>query len=527
MSPLRHGLVVFGAALALLLWMAPPLSSYLANSDHGYQLSLARLITLGAFPYVDLIFHYGPLVAWTSALALWWSGGLIGETVVCAAGYAAALACLASAARARIGWIAGWAVPLVALLFLARFYKWYFWLFPAVTLLLFHRYLKSESAPPERGLFMAGLTAGFCALYRLDLGLVLAVFWGIVALTGRRGLIQARFAAAGLRVAAGFAAPMAAWLLVLAAVGGAEAVASYAAATLDGGTGVVSGWSRGPAPFDAGAPFSPASGLRIALWIVPLCFVAGLVLGGWRSLRGPDERQADARFLAGASLLGIGLLPQAFYRADGHHLLQALSPFFVVAPLLVRQLLHELAGRAPGWKNLGRAAVAAAVLATVVAAVAIRPFGARDLAPIASNGFERLAELARGLTAQPRDPLAAAIRELSSTVPESARILVIPWTTCQVYFFAERSMSGMFNMYAPHILDDPAWRRRNLEQIRAHPPAAVLVAAGFLNPRSKPARVFRSFQPELDGYLRSNYTEVGFRRGPLQILRRASPSSPQ
>ena len=203
MSPLRHGLAVSGAVTVLLLWLAPPLSSYLINSDHGYQLSLGALIGRGAFPYVDLVFHYGPMVAWSSALALWGSGSLLGETVLCAVGYAAAIGCLGGVARARLGRVAGWLVPLVAVLFLARFYKWYFWLFPAVTLVLLHRYMADESAE-DGGLIAGGVSAGLCALFRFDLGIVLLVVWLAVAMFGRAGLVAPGFARRGLIAAMGF-----------------------------------------------------------------------------------------------------------------------------------------------------------------------------------------------------------------------------------------------------------------------------------------------------------------------------------
>jgi hypothetical protein len=516
---LRYGIPVFVVAWVLLLWMAPPLTSYLTNPDHGYQLSLGRLITLGAFPFVDLIFHYGPMVALTSAWALWCSGGLLGETIVCATGYAAALGCLAEVARARAGRIAGFLVPLVGLVFLARFYKWYFWLFPALALLLLHRYL-ARDAEPLRGLFTAGLTAGLCALYRLDLGVVLLILWCIVAVTGPRGLVQARFPIAILRVAVGFAAPVATWLVALAASGGTAALRSYGAATFDGGRGVVAGWSHGAAPFDASHLLSPASALWIALLVVPLCLLGGLALGSWQSRSAPADPRGDARFLAGASLLGIGLLPQALYRADPHHLLQALPPFLVVAPLLARQLSQELEARSHGWRHLGRLAVAAIALATLLSGIGLRSFGGKDLAPLASNGFERLADLAAGLTApKPRYPISAAMWQLAALTPPDGRILVVPMSS-QIYYFAERPMSGLLNIYAPSILSDPFWRERNLEHVREHPPEAILVRSGFVDPESQNARKLRASFPELEAFLRSRYTRVAFRRGPWTILQR-------
>lgn len=79
-------------------------------------------------------------------------------------------------------------------------------------------------------------------------------------------------------------------------------------------------------------------------------------------------------------------------------------------------------------------------------------------------------------------------------------------------------MSGLLNQYAPHILDDPKWRRLNFEHVLAHPPAAVLVTAVWLNPQSRDAQILRDSHPELDAYLRSHYSVVT-QRGSWRILR--------
>jgi hypothetical protein len=521
MTPLRHGLAVFGLAWLALLWVAPPLEGYLLNSDHGYQLSLARLIQLGAFPYVDLVFHYGPMVAWSSALALWLSGSLIGETVLCATGYAVAVACLAGVARARTGRIAGWVVPVLAIVFLARFYKWYFWIFPALALVSLHVHLAGDGKD-RRDLLLAGVTAGLCGLFRFDLGVVLLALWLAVAFVGREGLVQRGFVGRVLWVVLGFLVPVGAWLGVLAGVGGIDAVADYRAATFDGASGVVSHWSQAPPRFDPTSPFSPESGLRLALTLLPLVLVAGLALGAWRARRRADTPERDARFLAAAALLGIGLLPQAYYRADGHHLLQALPPVFVVAPLAARQLRLELAARSRPVRRSALVAGALAALTAVVSGAGLLRFGGADLSSPASNGLARWTELARGLEGAPPGPLTAALRRTASIPPE-ARVLVVPMVP-QVYYFAERPMSGVLNMYAPGILDDPHWRERNLRHVAAHPPHLVFTSQAMLHPRSPHARAFQRSQPELSRYLRANYREVAFTRGPWILLRRGAPA---
>lgn len=242
-------------------------------------------------------------------------------------------------------------------------------------------------------------------------------------------------------------------------------------------------------------------------------------VGAWRSLGRTGVDATEARFLAGASLLGIGLLPQAYYRVDAHHLLQALPPFLLVAPVVARRVIREAPGLPRAARHAAGAIGGALVLAALTAGVGLRSFGGSDLSPLASNGFARLSALARGLDPADPAPLAAAIRGLAAAATPDERILVVPMLP-QVYYFARRPMSGVLNMYAPHILEGARWRKRNLQNILAHPPGAVLVGAAFLNPRSQKAQTFRRSHPELNRYLRSTYREVASAHGPWRILHR-------
>ena len=68
----RYGtFFVFTMVSIYLLWRAPDLNRLLSNPDHGYQISLGYLVTQGRFPFVDMIFVYGPLVAFMSAVCPW------------------------------------------------------------------------------------------------------------------------------------------------------------------------------------------------------------------------------------------------------------------------------------------------------------------------------------------------------------------------------------------------------------------------------------------------------------------------
>src|SRR5262249_47278728 len=143
------------------------------GNDPSFQLSIGQQVVLGKRLFVDVFFHYGPLVAYTSALGLAVHDSLVPETVICALGYAASIALLFSTATVLIGRLAGVAVAGLALLLLARFYKWYYWLFPLLTVFLVVR----EPAPTggrARGDAL-GLVTGVAFLYRIDLGITCLV----------------------------------------------------------------------------------------------------------------------------------------------------------------------------------------------------------------------------------------------------------------------------------------------------------------------------------------------------------------
>ena len=82
------GSIVFMGLLVLFLGKAPGLGYFLSSRDHGSQLSIGTQVLLGKVPGIDLPIAYGPMVMYTSALGLWLSDSLIGETLLCSLGYA-------------------------------------------------------------------------------------------------------------------------------------------------------------------------------------------------------------------------------------------------------------------------------------------------------------------------------------------------------------------------------------------------------------------------------------------------------
>src|ERR1017187_7424926 len=160
---------IFLGFLALLILAAPGLDYFLASQDHGYQLALGTQILQGKVPGIDVITAYGPGAMYTSALGLWASGSLVGETLLCASGYALALFLIYRLVRDHASRLAALVAAAAGFVLLARFYKWYVWLIPLLTLWSLNGYLSSPLARRWRWISACGLLLGLSWLYRLDM----------------------------------------------------------------------------------------------------------------------------------------------------------------------------------------------------------------------------------------------------------------------------------------------------------------------------------------------------------------------
>jgi hypothetical protein len=161
---LAPALSVFLASFGYLLVRAPTPEFFLTSTDHGYQLALGRAVLAGRIPGVDYYTLYGPLVGVASALGFVLTGNIIGEILICAAGYACAIALAFSVVRREAGGPFAVAVALFLLAVFPRYYKWYYWLWPAVFLYSSHLYLARHAAGRTLGVSL--LLWGACR-YRL------------------------------------------------------------------------------------------------------------------------------------------------------------------------------------------------------------------------------------------------------------------------------------------------------------------------------------------------------------------------
>ncbi|MFI5460833.1 MAG: hypothetical protein ACHRXM_35940 [Isosphaerales bacterium] len=511
------GAVVFLGFLLLFLLKAPGLGFFISSQDHGYQLSIGTQVLLGKVPGIDLIIAYGPMVMYTSALGLWLTGSLIGETILCSTGYALSLFLLyhlvSRYASKRVGLVAaGFGFVLQA-----RFYKWYVWLIPMAILWVWHRYLSCPPAGRRRWVVAGGSILGICWLYRPDFGTTelaaCLVFLGLIE-AGERPRDPARALRTMGLLLAGFSVFPLAWFGYLAARVGPLAPLTYLVTTVQATLAICTGMSQPPPPFRS---------VIVGYGLIPASYLFAFVAVWRRALAG----RLDARswFLLASALVGMGSLHQAMHRMDPGHLLQVVPPAIVCASLLASGLLggaegFRLPARAKPWIRL-----AGVGYATLLVAIGLKlsHWGQVDLEAFSAWPLERYNSLADPLGHSGRDPRATALSTVTKLTKHGDPILVFP-LDCQFYALTQRRISGRLHAYYAGVFDSPQYRARNLEAIQAEMPQLVVVPSEFESGPEKTVDVYvrasRRAHQYLERFIRQNYTRVVLNDGGIMVLSR-------
>jgi len=502
--------------VVLMLASVPELSHYIAHPDSGYQLSLGWLTLCGQFPFVDVLQHYGPLVTFTSAAAQTVHPSAISEAVTCALGYALALYCLfdifqaIAPGRRYMAIAAGVAVSLAGWVLLARFYKWYYWLFQVLTLALLARII-ANSSRAKRSAFAVGLLTGIAFLYRHDLGAACFVTCFVVLAATWWPARQDRpwWTKLALLVS-GFALPILAWFVVLSSVGGVSACGGYLSTIWIGSARIGQNLFLPFPRWDWHSPTSPDSCRFLILAFMAVSYAMGIVWGGITMVRSRGQWTAEDSTLFAAGLLGVLVSPQGLYRSDVQHLLQVLPPLLVIDGILLLRLTDRQRTKQP----------VGAFAAALLLALLVFPFWhqryemAYNRGPLAKALPTRLRHLAQGLdVADPKLPVAQVARFVRQHTSPGDSILVPPLLP-QVYYWAARPMSGLVHAYAGIFATD-ALRSRNLAAVRKNPPRLLVVDKAFLE--SDRESLFVRFNPELHAWLKARYPRIVFQSEGLAV----------
>ena len=509
---------IFLGFLTLLLLAAPGLDYFLASQDHGLQLSLGMQILQGKVPGIDVITGYGPGAMYTSALGLWASGSLVGETLLCASGYALALFLIYRLVRDHASRPAALVAATVGFILLARFYKWYVWLIPLLTLWSLNGYLRSPLGRRSRWISACGLLLGLSWLYRPDMAsielLVSLVVIGL-AEAGPRPLRAGRVVSPIALLLASFSALPVVWLGYLFFGVGSRAPLVFLETTIAAALAVASGMAH---------PIAANSDVVRAYFLAPVVLLVAALAGLYREVIGRGNR--GSRFLLCVAAVGLGTFHQAMHRRDPAHLLQVLPPLIVCAFATYaefRRRLAEASFREARTWALALAGISYFAL-LAVGANGLKPWGRQDLATTSFRPGLRYRDLAHPLSAADRYPALEVIHVIREQTSVRDPILVFPLDS-QFYALAQRRLSGRLHAYYPGYFDDPRSEDENLAAIRREMPAVVVLpsyktmlscgnGANDLLLRSMAAH------QRVEDFVREHYTRVVFDDGTFRVLAR-------
>ncbi|MGO9113402.1 MAG: hypothetical protein ACLP9L_29580 [Thermoguttaceae bacterium] len=471
--------LVLVATLVLLLWQAPPAEFYLNSQDHGLQLCGGQQVLQGKIPCHDLFTPYGPLVFYSSALGIALSGSLVGETILCSLGYALALWIVYLMVSRHASRLAGLLALAATYLTLARFYKWYFWLFPLAVLLALDGYRAASGGRRRAWAFAAGILVGLQWLIRFDIGTTgfVAATIFIIVVEGAWSVHSIRRCAAPLAILlASAAVPLGAWFGLLLSVGRLGACREFMAMLTDGTHCTLTVYSHPPSSFEWTHPLSAASLLYAAYGFAALTYVCCGFSALEAEIRGKPSRRSRA--LLATTLIGLSVFHQALHRCDGPHLLQVMPPAIIAAAMLL-----------DGWFRAAKELLAEQRIAFVgglaylslalAAGAAMFPFGRIDLASPTLCLGARMAELARPIESIRNVATRDAFEEIQRRTGTDESILVYP-APCQYYFFAGRRMSGLYLGYLRGEMAGAGWEERNCEALNKDMPKVVMVMSKLL-----------------------------------------------
>jgi hypothetical protein len=474
-----YAMAAYFCLSAIYLLCRVPTSDFLLSSnDQGYQMALGAAVAAGRLPGVDFVTQYGPFVAFSSYVGLALTGNVTGEMLVCALGYATAITIVVSIVWRETGWVASSAAFAAMLLMFPRYYKWYYCLFPIVGLAVAQRYWDEARARTNQlvTIFGWGLVTGTGVLFRFDLGFAGAVIGAVAIVTAdlavrRADTVRIVFTHVALFLFAAAILPV----LYLAFIGALRDVAQigiFLHSIYSGTADTVDYYSIRPFRIDRVNPTAQMLGLAALQAIMPAAYAIGAFISVKNLMGDPEKLSARDYTLFCAAVTGLGILPQAFHRADIQHLLQVMAPFFIVLALLGHRVVFNR-HRHNRMELVAAAFVSGLALAAMVM---VLPAAALDLGPVDRNPvrtWRMLARLPGSLRSNPVADMAFAIRHL--TPPGSSVFLVMTPTDMPLLFFANRHQPGLIPTYEAGMFSGRFWLERNRAILRRTPPDFLVV----------------------------------------------------
>jgi hypothetical protein len=468
--------VFLSALIYLLLRIADP-ALLLVNIDQGYQMALGMAVAKGLLPGFDFITQYGPAVSFASFIAFAVTGNAVGELLLSAAGYAAAITIAASIVRRPAGQFASLLTALGLLIWFPRLYKWYYCLFPLIGIAAAQIYHSAREEDRPRTLFLFGWAqiVGLAGLFRYDLGLEGGIF-GVLAIFAHHYVIgwsRARVAVQDvIKFAFGSLMLPLTYMVAIFWFRGTDRLAMFIRSIYDGAADTVEYYSNPPFQFDGMDWLSDGNALAFLQIVIPLTYLVGGTIGILSARTGARAGTSDNFTLFCASLTGFGIFPQAMHRADLQHLLQVGYPFIITFVLLAGLFVSKFNKMA--WPV--RFAGTLGVVCVLVPMFLVIPGTGKDLSPVSDHPMRQWRMVAGLPGSMPSNPVAGMADAIRRLTPAEAKVFfVMTPTDMAMLFFAERHQPGLFPVYESGMFSDPAWLRGNRAALEACPPEYLVV----------------------------------------------------
>ena len=476
-----------GLTFAFFLWRAPGFDFFLYDGevDHGYQVALGQQAFAGSTPGVDFFTQYGPAVSWLAAVS--WKTGQVWLAEVVSW-------CLFLSLGYGLLWLwlgqdrhplrkAGVLLP--AMLFAPFYAKYYFVFFPALFLVSLGDGPGRDTHPSgvDRWLF-AGLIAGTAGLFRIELGLALAVS-GMVFL-GWDDVTQRRIPQAAIGLLAGVALVTAIFcVLLIVRAHSYHAPVDFFDFEWAAVIGKMNAFNRNEVAMHG--PFQRNAAGAWCLAVLAILY-GGIALLGLRA----HWREKYPRRIWAAGLIGCALLPHVVHNTGVTYALQVSLPAAaIIAAVCLTQWESAI-----NFRRLLLGLYLAIGLGLWLGHANAGYVGWRQ--PLQAR-LHSLASEMPIVSREKSDPLLIAAINRHTKADE--RILIMSLDS-RFYALSHRPWAGLI----PHLaIPLPLrWQQRCVEALRRNPPALVLMTDIARTPSSS----FNYFgrNPLIEDFISENYT---------------------
>jgi hypothetical protein len=374
-APATWWIIVAVAIVAYLLPLRALLHAPGAAMEEGFMLVFPERVLHGAIPNKDFLYLYGPGSLWMLAgvykvfgihllverlaglthLVRWW-----GRWVAVAAVVLNVMLVMPSLQLIAIPWTGGAALAMGALVALLQARH------DCSDRTSSERTSSDASGRAATWAIVGGVLAGLAMLFRIDLGLALALggtaaVWALPRPIVKRALLGVGIGLAPYLVQLATAGPGHVWQGMLI-----DPIVHLRAGRhlpLPPDPNHLVGVARVIAVVDRSWPlprFTPAQQLFVWFFLLAFVAVALVAFAIWRVRR--DPKGFRPRVLLAGALFGLGIFPQALQRADSAHLAWVSGTVIVLLPAALAELASATK---PKWKTawVGLAAGLAVIIA--------------------------------------------------------------------------------------------------------------------------------------------------------------------